>query len=53
MQTGYDDAKAELARMKNLLPEFVERLEHVVKAVYESVRMLGFKEWIYDGGKSI
>lgn len=32
---------------------FIGRLEHVVKPVYESAQMLGFKEWIYDGGKSI
>ena len=32
---------------------FIERLEHVVKPVYESAQMAGFKEWVYDGGKSI
>ena len=32
---------------------FVERLEHVVKPVYESARMMGFKEWIYDGEKRL
>ena len=32
---------------------FIGRLEHVVKPVYESAQMLGFKEWIYDGGISI
>lgn len=32
---------------------FIERLEHVVKPVYESAQMLGFKEWIYNGSKGI
>jgi hypothetical protein len=32
---------------------FIERLEHVVKPVYESAQMLGFKEWIYNGCKSL
>lgn len=32
---------------------FIERLEHVIKPVYESAQMAGFKEWVYDGGKSI
>ena len=27
---------------------FIERLEHVVKPVYESAQMSGFREWIYD-----
>lgn len=27
---------------------FRERLEHVVKPVYESAQMSGFREWIYD-----
>lgn len=26
---------------------FVERLEHIVKPVYEAARMMGFKEWFY------
>ncbi len=30
--------------------EFIERLENVVKPVYESARMLGFKEWVYELG---
>lgn len=32
---------------------FIERLEHVVKPVYESGQSLGFKEWVYDGNKDI
>lgn len=32
---------------------FIGRLEHVVKPVYESAQMLGFKEWIYNGKKDI
>ena len=32
---------------------FIERLEHVVKPVYESAQSLGFKEWVYDGNKDI
>lgn len=32
---------------------FIERLEHVVKPVYESAQSLGFKEWVYDGNKEI
>lgn len=27
---------------------FIERLEHVVKPVYESAQMSGFREWVYD-----
>lgn len=27
---------------------FIERLEHVVKPVYESAQMSGIREWIYD-----
>lgn len=30
---------------------FIGRLEHVVKPVYESAQMSGFKEWVYDGGR--
>ncbi len=30
--------------------EFVNRLEHVMKPVYESAQTSGFKEWIYYGG---
>jgi hypothetical protein len=33
--------------------EFIERLEHVIKPVYESAHMLGFKEWVYDGSNNI
>ena len=32
---------------------FIERLEHVIKPVYESAQTLGFKEWIYDGNNNI
>ncbi len=32
---------------------FIERLEHVVKPVYESAQSLGFKEWVYDGNEDI
>ncbi len=32
---------------------FIERLEHVIKPVYESAHMSGFKEWSYNGGKNI
>lgn len=32
---------------------FIERLEHVIKPVYESAQTLGFKEWVYDGGNKI
>ena len=32
---------------------FIERLEHVIKPVYESAQTLGFKEWIYDGSNNI
>ncbi len=32
---------------------FSERLEHVIKPVYESAQTLGFKEWIYDGSCEI
>ncbi|WP_026668220.1 HNH endonuclease domain-containing protein [Butyrivibrio sp. AE2005] len=28
---------------------FIERLEHIIKPVYESAQTLGFKEWIYNG----
>ena len=28
---------------------FIGRLEHVIKPVYESAQILGFREWIYDG----
>lgn len=27
---------------------FIERLEHVVKPVYESAQMSGFRKWVYD-----
>ena len=27
---------------------FIERLEHVVKPVYESAQVSGFREWVYD-----
>ena len=27
---------------------FIERLEHVVKPVYESAQISGFREWVYD-----
>lgn len=32
---------------------FIERLEHVIKPVYESAQMLGFQEWVYDGSNNI
>ncbi len=32
---------------------FIERLEHVIRPVYESAQSLGFKEWVYDGNKDI
>lgn len=32
---------------------FIGRLEHVIKPVYESAQMLGFKEWVYDGSNNI
>ena len=28
---------------------FIERLDHIIKPVYESAQTLGFKEWVYDG----
>ena len=28
---------------------FIERLEHIIKPVYDSAQTLGFKEWIYNG----
>ena len=27
---------------------FQERLEHVIRPVYESARTQGFKEWVYE-----
>lgn len=32
---------------------FMERLEHIIKPVYESAQNMGFKEWIYDGNNSL
>lgn len=32
---------------------FIERLEHVMRPVYESAQTLGFKEWIYDGCNNV
>ena len=32
---------------------FIERLEHVIKPVYESAQTLGFKEWIYEGSSNV
>jgi hypothetical protein len=32
---------------------FIERLEHVIRPVYESAQSLGFKEWVYDGNEDI
>ena len=32
---------------------FIERLEHVIRPVYESAQMLGFQEWVYDGSNNI
>lgn len=32
---------------------FIERLEHVIKPVYESAQMLGFQEWVYDGSNNV
>ncbi|MBE5906372.1 MAG: hypothetical protein E7277_06195 [Lachnospiraceae bacterium] len=32
---------------------FLERLEHVIKPVYETAQTLGFKEWIYDGRNNV
>lgn len=32
---------------------FIGRLEHVIRPVYESAQILGFKEWVYDGSNSI
>ncbi len=29
---------------------FKERLEHIIRPVYESAQTQGFKEWVYDGG---
>lgn len=31
---------------------FIERLEHIIKPVYESAQTLGFKEWIYNGSSN-
>ncbi|KRN51245.1 hypothetical protein IV49_GL000709 [Kandleria vitulina DSM 20405] len=28
--------------------DFIERLEHVIRPVYESAQTLGFKEWVYE-----
>lgn len=30
---------------------FIERLEHIIKPVYKSAQILGFKEWVYGGLK--
>lgn len=32
---------------------FIERLDHVIRPVYETAQTLGFKEWVYDGGNNI
>ncbi|SFP98984.1 HNH endonuclease [Lachnospiraceae bacterium XBB1006] len=32
---------------------FLERLEHVIKPVYETAQTLGFKEWIYDDRNNV
>lgn len=32
---------------------FIERLDHVIRPVYESAQTLGFKEWVYDGCNNI
>lgn len=29
---------------------FKQRLEHIIRPVYESAQTQGFKEWVYDGG---
>ncbi|SKB98675.1 HNH endonuclease [Lachnospiraceae bacterium] len=33
--------------------EFIGRLEHVIKPIYETAQTLGFKEWVYDGGNNL
>ncbi len=32
---------------------FIGRLEQVIKPVYESAKIAGFKEWVYDGSKGV
>ncbi|MCR4675356.1 MAG: hypothetical protein K5675_10110, partial [Lachnospiraceae bacterium] len=32
---------------------FIERLEHVIRPVYESAQTLGFKEWVYHGSDNL
>ncbi len=32
---------------------FVERLDHVIRPVYESAQTMGFKEWVYDGSNNL
>lgn len=32
---------------------FIGRLEQVIKPVYESAKIAGFKEWAYDGSKGV
>lgn len=32
---------------------FIGKLEQVIKPVYESAKIAGFKEWAYDGSKGV
>ena len=32
---------------------FIERLDHVIRPVYESAQTMGFKEWVYDGSNNL
>ena len=32
---------------------FIIRLENVIKPVYDSAKIMGFKEWTYDGKKGL